>query len=252
MNDDSDSLYRDALHYDLLAQMTAPPDLEFYLALLGERPGRVLELGCGTGRLTLPLARIANCVVGIDRAPAMLERARGKALLAASAAGFELADVRSLALGRQFDWVLLPYNTLNHMTAADDPGMLLTSVRAHLAAAGRFVIDTFQPDPAALARAPAWTRLLSYIDPYSAERIELHERTQYDPARRRCRVRLRCDAPGRRGWREHTLEMRVFFADELDALLERHGFAIEARYGHYDRRPFDPASPKQLIVSRAR
>ena len=72
-------LYSDPVHYDLLAQMTAPDDLPFYRQLVEARGGPVLELGCGTGRVTLPLARLGVEVVGLELSSEMLSFAVQKA-----------------------------------------------------------------------------------------------------------------------------------------------------------------------------
>ncbi|MCB1897551.1 MAG: class I SAM-dependent methyltransferase [Zoogloeaceae bacterium] len=245
-----DALYRDPQTYELLAQMTAPADLSFYRALLGDAAGRVLELGCGTGRLSLPLARHATEMTGLDNAPAMLVVARHKAAAVGSTARFEQADFRRFELQRCFDWVLLPYNALNHVCDAADFDDLFESVGRHLAPDGRFVVDSFQPDPAALARPRERRRLLTYLDPYRNQRITLSESSHYDAARRVNHITWHYDLVDQPDWRIHRTTMRILFGDELDALFRDHGFVVSAKYGHYDRSPFGPRSPKQLVVAK--
>ena len=245
-----DALYRDPQTYELLAQMTAPADLPFYRALLGDAAGRVLELGCGTGRLSLPLARHATEMTGLDNAPAMLDFARQRAAAAGSTAHFVRADFCRFDLGMHFDWILLPYNALNHIT--DDAGLdgLFESVASHLAPGGRFVVDSFQPDPAALARPWERRRLLTYLDPSLNQRITLSESSRYDAARRVNHITWHYDLGDQSDWRIHRTSMRILFADELDTLFRDHGFIIGSKYGHYDRSPFGPRSPKQLMVAK--
>ncbi|MCB1927478.1 MAG: class I SAM-dependent methyltransferase [Rhodocyclaceae bacterium] len=245
-----DDLYRDPQTYELLAQMTAPADLPFYRALLVDAAGRVLELGCGTGRLSLPLARHATEMTGLDNAPAMLDFARRKAVAAGSTARFEHADFCRFELQRRFDWVLLPYNALNHVCDATGFDGLFESVGRHLAPDGRFVVDSFQPDPAALARPADRRRLLTYIDPFLTQRITLSESSRYDAARRVNHITWHYDLGDRSDWRIHRTTMRILLADELDALFRDHGFVVCAKYGNYDRSPFGPTSPKQLVVAR--
>lgn len=245
-----DSLYRDPLHYDLLAQMTAPADLGFYRRLLALRPGRVLELGCGTGRLSLPLSELADEFTGLDRAPAMLDRAIAKARLSGARVRFAQGDFCDFSLPGRYDWILLPYNAFNHVCDATAMAGLFASVARHLAPDGRFVVDTFQPDPAALAHPVARRKLLTYLDPQLQRRVELFEDSDYDAARRINRVTWRYDLEGLPDWRIDRIEMRIFDAAELDASFERHGFMIEAKNGDYDGSPFGGRSPKQLVVAR--
>lgn len=245
-------LYRDPRHYDLLAQMTAPADLGFYAARLGTSRGALLELGCGTGRLTLPLSARVDEAVGVDNSPPMLAYARSKALAAGSPARFVEADFTALELGRRFDWILLPYNALNHVAAADRIAALFDGVHAHLGEGGRFIVDTFQPDPAALGRPPSRTHILSYIDPDSGQRVAMHEENRYDAARQVNRVTWSYDIGGQATARTDVIEMRIFFPQELDALFAHHGFAIEAKLGDYGGAPFGSRSPKQLVIAARR
>ncbi|MCB1890304.1 MAG: class I SAM-dependent methyltransferase [Rhodocyclaceae bacterium] len=245
-----DGLYREPLRYDLLAQMTAPADLDYYRHALGDRSGRLLELGCGTGRLTIPLSHVAAETVGLDNAPAMLDFARAKAAQAGAAVDFVAGDFRHFDLGRHFDHILLPYNALNHIL--DDAGLagLFASVARHLSAGGRFLVDTFQPDMAATERLRLRRKLLTYLDPYLQRRVELFEEASYNPERRINRVTWHYDLDGEPDWRVDCMDMRLHSPQALDALFTHHGFRIEAKYGDYDRSPFGARSPKQLLVVR--
>lgn len=245
-----DSLYCDPLHYDLLAQMTAPEDLPFYFKQIGEDRGTLLELGCGTGRLSLPLSARVDQLTAVDNAPEMLSLAQAKAQ--ACPIEFVLANFVDFDLARVFDWILLPYNALNHVIDAKDIRSLFGTVRRHLSEGGRFIVDTFQPDPAALGRPPRRTRLLTYRDPVSAERVTMHEENCYDPASQVNRVTWSYDIGALREARIDVTHMRIFFPQELDALFDHHGFVIEAKFGDYDGSPFGSTSPKQLVVARRR
>src|SRR5215212_8805765 len=112
--------YTDPTLYD---QLVAPPDeaLAFYAAEAAARGGPVLELACGTGRLTIPLARALSSggarVVGVDLAPAMVAAARDKAATAGVAVEWLVADMRRLALRRRFATIYVAFNSLLHLSA---------------------------------------------------------------------------------------------------------------------------------------
>ncbi len=245
------SIYRDPRHYDLLAEMTAPGDLPFYRRWLDRYGGPVLELGCGTGRVCLPLARAGAQVWGIDVARPLLEHARAKATAAAIPVTLLEADCRAFELGRPFQLILLPYNALNHLLDLDAVAGCLGAVRRHLKAQGRFVIDTFNPDLGFLSRDPE-LKVVEYLEPDSGERVILIEQNRYDAARQINHITWRYQVGGRADQRVDELDMRIFFPQELDALLELHGFEIEHKLGDYDERPFGAATPKQLLVCRLR
>jgi SAM-dependent methyltransferase len=244
-------LYSDPVRYDVLAQMTAPADLPFYRALVAEHGGPVLELGCGTGRIALELAREGVEVVGVELSPAMLDFARRKADAAGVAVTWALGDIRSFDLGRTFPLVLLPYNTLNHLLDMDSIRRCFATLRRHLDPGSRFVVDTFQPSLAFLGGEPARRRpILRYLDPYTGEEVVLHEEHHYEPATQLDRIVWRYHVGGRTDGGEEEMTMRLFFPNELEPLLALERLAMEVRYGHYDRRPFDSTSPRQLAVCR--
>ena len=243
-------LYGDPLHYDLLAQMTAPDDLPFYRDLLHQHGSPLLELGCGTGRVALDLAAEGADVVGVELHPAMLALAREKAQHAQLGITLALGDLRSFDLDQKFALVLLTYNTLNHLLDLDSITRCFDSVKRHMDESTRFVVDTFQPSLAFLGGEPARKRqILRYLDPYTQDEVRLHEENHYDPATQHNRIVWTYEIDGR-PQRTEELTMRLFFPNELEALLRLSGFAIEARYGDYDRRPFGPTTSKQLTVCR--
>jgi SAM-dependent methyltransferase len=244
-------IYSNPDQYDLLARWTAPDDLPFYAALAAESAGPILELGSGTGRVAIDLAGRGHQVIGLELSPALLHRAKRKAAEAGIAVSFAAGDLRRFDLGRSFPLILLPYNTLNHLLDPASIRAAFASVRAHMDARSRFVIDTFQPSPAFLSARPEDRRpILRYVDPARAEEVVLSEENHYDPATQVNRIVWSYEIGGRAEARVEELTMRLYFPSELDALLGREGFVIEAKYGGYDRRPFDSVSSQQLYVCR--
>jgi SAM-dependent methyltransferase len=245
------SIYADPLHYDLLAQMTAPADIPFYQSLVAEHGGPVLELACGTGRVTLPLAQTGVEIWGIDIARPLLDYARFKAEAETLRPRWVEADMRDLDLGRRFALVIIPYNAFNHLLDRESVERCLASVRRHLGPGGGFVIDTFNPDPKALGVDPsARAKILEYIDPTTGERVVLEEQNAYDAARQVNRTTWRYHAGDRVDVRVDEIDMRVFFPQELDALLHYGGFEIVSKLGDYQGVPFGPKTPKQLTRCR--
>ena len=148
MIDDSYSLA--AKYYD--AAYSAKEDLvdrDFYLDLAREYGGPVLEFGCGTGRITLPLARQGVDVTGIDASRAMLEVLRAK--LADEPAAIKRrvrvveGDFRTLCLGDQFPMVVIPFRPMQHMYTTEDQLAALRNAGRHLAHGGILAFDVFNP-----------------------------------------------------------------------------------------------------------
>jgi SAM-dependent methyltransferase len=124
-------------------------DVDLYRTLARETGGPVLEVGCGTGRVTIPLAMDGHEVVGVDLSAPMLRLARRKLeSLSPEVAGrltFAEADMRSLDLGRTFALILTPSRVFQFALTTDDQRAALRALRDHLAPAGRLVLDLFDP-----------------------------------------------------------------------------------------------------------
>jgi ubiquinone/menaquinone biosynthesis C-methylase UbiE len=134
------------------AQTLGRRDLPFWRRTLKEIEGRTLELGCGTGRLLIPLARAGVAIAGIDRSSPMLARARSRAVRLPRRLRPSLlqGDIRALPFrNAAFAAVMAPYGMLQSLVRDADVTALLAEVRRVLARGGRLVIDLV-PD------LPAW------------------------------------------------------------------------------------------------
>lgn len=123
------------------------PDGPFFLALAQQLAGRVLELGCGTGRITIPLAQAGIPITGLDLMPPMLARAKEKAagLPIEWAIEWVHGDVRTFDLGRQFSLIFESGALFQHLLETADQEAMLARVRARLEPDGRFVIGSLFP-----------------------------------------------------------------------------------------------------------
>src|SRR5437016_3950939 len=138
------ALYDDPKLYDLVVQ--PGPCEAFYRKLAHRTGGPILELACGTGRLTLPLATDGYVVVGVDRSPAMLGMAAAKAAARKLKLTLVCGDMRTVRLRREFALVIVSCNSLAHLTANEDLTAGLVNIGRHLAPGGLFAFDIVNPD----------------------------------------------------------------------------------------------------------
>ena len=141
--------------YDAIAEVYATDmgasmpfdDVGFYRALCRRQGGAVLELGCGTGRVLLPLLAAGLDAVGVDRSLPMLQRLRRDAAARGLAAPrVAQMDLRALALRGHFATVLAPYSLVTYLTEPRDLAHFLATARALLAPdGGVLVLDAFIP-----------------------------------------------------------------------------------------------------------
>ena len=131
-----------AKFYDLATGM--PNDVPFYLARLPSRGAHVLELGCGTGRVTVPLARHCTLLYGIDHSEAMLRRCRIK-LESTGVTNVEvqIGDIADVHLDQTFDLIIAPYRVLQNLETDSQVHGLFSGIRRHLRPGGRCILNTF-------------------------------------------------------------------------------------------------------------
>ena len=249
-------LYSDGQRYDLIMGRYATGIfLEFYRRQVSLYGQPVLELACGTGRLTIPLAESGAEVVGLDISPQMLALAEVKTRERNVRPVLEQGDIRDFDLGRKFNFVFISTQSLSHLHEREELEACFACVRRHLADGGRFLIDVYNPSLKILSREPGRHYPVGsgeFEDPHGAGRVFVTEQICYDAAAQVNHIRYfyRYERSGKEA--VLSFEPRQFFPQELDALLAYNGFQLERKYGNYDGAAFSGASPKQLVVCRAR
>jgi SAM-dependent methyltransferase len=222
-------------------------DIPFYLALADETAGPVCELACGTGRVTVPLAQGGHEVMAIDSSSAMLAAAEQRARDAAVPAGrilFAEGDMRSPPDDGRFGLVIIPLHSLSHLYTNEDVIECLEGVRRSLRPEGRLAFAVHNPDPAVLARDPDDVARIHR----EQATISAYESSSYDTVTQRLDLRWFVETP--EGTERFDYAIRLFFPQELRALLHCTGFVVENRFGWYDRSPFTGESGTQVIIAR--
>lgn len=243
----SRDLYTDAEFYDLLHDGYRD-DLGFYRGLAEDFGAPVLELGAGSGRVTVALARSGFEVVAVEPSAAM--RARGAARLAAAGVGDRVAwldaDARSLALERRFALVIAPFHMLMHLATLDDQDAALRAARAHVAPGGAFATDVYVPrfGPEGVVRVePAWAGLegdlstWQVVDPVAQTVVTEHRLD-----------RVREDGTLHR--RAATLRQRYFHRFELERALRAAGFGRVRTFGSFDRGPVTESASSWAFLAQ--
>ncbi len=184
-------------------------DLGYYSALARRTEGPVLELACGTGRLTAPLE-----AVGVDNDPVMLGSARRR-----GARRVVCADMRRFALAGRFALVAIPYNSLQLLVDDDDLVSCLRGAAAHLRAGGALALEVtdFQAGAVTTSAGP---ELLG-----RAQGVTLYGALVHDLARRVTTYHRRFEEAGR-ALVDHV-HLRCLDRSELEAMLGEAGLRVE-------------------------
>lgn len=250
--------YADAALYDYEYRRRRA-DVTFYRTFakrhFGGVPGKILELGAGSGRVTIPLARDGHTVVGIDQSAGMLAKLQARIdALPASVAGRVTAvagDLRGFRVPGRFPLAIAAFNVLEHLYTRGEIDACLRTVAAHLEPDGLFVFDVQLPDLAWLIRDPQkrWAKT-RFTDPTTKRATYYSTNHDYDPISQIAIIRLFYDpADGSKaGARVVQLTQRKFFPAELEALVAHAGFRVLERYGDFSFAPLTAAAESQVLV----
>jgi SAM-dependent methyltransferase len=267
-------MWDDPVLYDLENADDPAFDLAYWISLLRSlRPARMLELASGTGRLTLPLARLGLCdeIVGVDSSPAFVAAARERLAHerlareaatdasspgAPSAVTFLEGDMRSPPVSGAFDLIAIPFNSLAYVHGATDRQAVLRAARALLAPGGRFAFDVVAPRydylAAALSPSPDPQVDIDHAAPeLGAERIKRTCVDRYDPETQTLRSSNHYEitwSDGRVEQRDTELDWHIAFPAELEAELTLAGLRPTTRAGGWNGEPWGPAARRILWV----
>ena len=235
------------------AQTVQRRDVRFWERLALAAEGAVLELGCGTGRISVPLARSGATLVGIDRSEPMLARARRKLRRGrcAGSASLVLGDIRHLPfLARRFGLAMAPYGILQSLTREQDLRATLDSVARVLPTGGRFGIDLV-PD---LPRWSEYTARKTLAGRMGDTKVSLVESVRQDRARRLTVFEQRyvTSRGGQRRIHRFSLTFRTLTVPQMARRLERAGFRVDAVLGDYQGGPWDERADVWVILASRR
>ena len=243
-----------------------PGDVEFYVAEAEKTDGEVLEIGCGTGRILIPVAEAGRAVTGIDATPTMLDVCREKlAKLPDEVRGLitlHEADMRDFDLDKQFPLIICPYRAFLHNLTVEDQLATLGCIRRHLRPDGRFVMNVFDPKLELIAphlheeNASDYELFRSYFDSTTGNQIDVYEKRWYDPTLQiihcDCRFIEKLPSGKERPKDSRKLTLRWVYRWEMEHLFARAGFEIVELVGNFDRDPFRYGREQIWTVRRKR
>lgn len=235
-------------YYDLVNDFIF--DLPFYRDLCKSVDGQILELCCGTGRLTIPLAKFGAQITGVDISESMLNKAKIKAEQENVNIDFFLQDIRELNLNHKFDRIFIPFNSLQNIYAVSDLEKIFARVKEHLTGNGLFVFDIFNPDIKLLYERSIKEHKVKEITDDKNASILIEEKCNYDSSTQVNRVT----------WYYHRnediieqkLDMRCYFPLEMNMLLKYNGFEIISKFGDFDKNQFTSESQKQIFLCKSK
>ena len=243
--------------YDYVVPYRTRQDVAFFVEAAQAIGGPVLELGCGTGRVLIPTARAGIDITGIDLSPHMLDVCRRR--LAQEPAEVQRhvqigqADMCDFDLGRTFQLITIPFRPFQHLIEVEDQMACLRCIHRHLPLDGRFILDLFNPFLPIIAREVTGEEQSDepeFTMPDGRRVIRCYRTVGRDTFKQYQDVELIyyiTHPDGREERLVHAFPIRYLFRYEVEHLLARCGFAVEALYADYDKSPLGSRNPGELI-----
>jgi len=239
-------LIYDANIYD--GMNTNLADLQFYKRWLPKnKDALILELCCGTGRLTLPIAKDGYNISGVDYTSSMLEQAKVKASEQGIEVEFIEADIRTLDLPEKYDLIFIPFNSIHHLYKNEDLFKAFNVVKNHLKEGGLFLLDCFNPNIQFIVEGEKEQKEIAEYTCNDGREVLIKQIMRYENKTQINRIEWHYFINGEFNSIQN-LDMRMFFPQELDAYLERIGFSIIHKFGGFEEEVFNDKSEKQIFV----
>ena len=216
--------------------------------------GPVLEVGCGTGRVHLPLLEAGVDADGLDLLPAMLDELRRKAARLGLAPRVHEADMRSFTLPRRYALVVIPFRAFLHNLTTADQLATLRACRQHLEAGGRLVVDLFYPSFARLTEPDGeWRLEREFPHPESGRPMSVVSRRVSDRVNQTMQVEMELRELDERGAvvaaYPETFALRWIWKPEMELLLAASGFRRWEICGDFDRRPLTRDNDQMIVFA---
>jgi len=243
--------------YEHVVPYRGRQDVAFYVEMARAASGAVLEIGCGTGRILIPMAKAGARVTGLDASSAMLAVCRDA--LAAQPENLQnrvtlvKGDMRAFDLRRQFELVVIPFRPFQHLLTVDDQLACLAAIHRHLVPGGKLVLDIFNPSIPHLApneSTPPLPEEPEFTLPDGRRVTRRIRMLGRDLFRQTQQVEFSYIVTHPDGCEERVVqrsETRYLFRFEAEHLLARSGFDVEDLFADYDKSPYGSKYPGELI-----
>jgi len=237
-------------------------EVDFYRQLIGDSPLKthgVLEVACGTGRITMRLAKDGVEITGLDISPELLNIARQKNIGMANVEWI-LGDMRTFEIGKKFGFVISPGHSFQFMNTPDEQVMCLEQIKRHLVPDGLVVIHVDHQDFGWLAellaqKEPVFEKSDILIHPTTSQKFHRSFVWAFEPSTQTATVTTNWEEVNDDGnviqiWKMEPMQLHCIFPFEMEHLLKRVGFSIEAVYGDFFKGELTNESEQMIWLAR--
>lgn len=214
--------------------------------------GDIIDIACGTGRATIPLAQKGYRITGVDIHRGMLNQARKKAEDLDISIEWVEQDCTQLQLDIEAGLVYTVGNSFQHFLTNEAQDGLLSSIRTHLKDGGIFIFGTRYPNTVELLAPDKEEYEKTYIDTSTQMKVDVFHHSEYDSL-----TQIQHNVTTRKFYNEDgdiveerktNIALRYVFPKEMERLLHHHGFTIKHIYKDWDETPLDRESNEMVYI----
>ena len=230
----------DALHNDIGTDENV---IKYYAKKCN---GSVLEIACGTGRLSKYIIDLGLPYTGIDNSKPFLNVSLEKF---GKNGTFLYNDMQDFKLAEKFDFIFIGFNSFLHNLTDKDALNCLRSVRDHLNSNGLFLLSIFLPDPEFLYRDEYLHEARTFFN-YKGKQCRVMEKNSYDDETQINSLTWQLEIDGKLSDETYSFKQRMFYPHKMHLLFQESGFSVQEKFGDWDMNPMDEESPLQIYICK--
>ena len=230
----------DALHNDIGTDESV---IKYYAKKCN---GPVLEIACGTGRLSKYIIDLGLPYTGIDNSKPFLNVSCEKF---GKNGTFLYNDMQDFKLAEKFDFIFIGFNSFLHNLTDKDALNCLRCVREHLNNDGIFLLSIFLPDPEFLYQTEYLHEARTFFN-YKGKQCRVMERNLYDDETQINSLTWQLEIDGKLSDETYSFKQRMFYPHKIHLLFQESGFSVKEKFGDWDMSPMDEESPLQIYICK--
>ena len=230
----------DALHNDIGTDENV---IKYYAKKCN---GPVLEIACGTGRLSKYIIDLGLPYTGIDNSKPFLNISVQKF---GKNGTFLYNDMQDFKLAKKFDFIFIGFNSFLHNLTDKDALNCLRCVREHLNSDGIFLLSIFLPDPEFLYRDEYLYEARTFFN-YKGKQCRVLEKNSYDDETQINSLTWQLEINGKLSDETYSFKQRMFYPHKMHLLFQESGFSVQEKFGDWDMNSLNEESPLQIYICK--